>query len=97
MNGYVALAPYDSEAFGGNDNLEIDPGDAIYPVLRLWLDEDHDGVSDSGELMSLAEAGITAISLEYRLDQRTDRFGNRFWLLARGRESGRTARSSIRW
>ena len=88
VNGYVALAPYDSEALGGNDNLEIDPGDAIYPVLRLWLDEDHDGVSDSGELMSLAEAGITAISLEYRLDQRTDRFGNRFWLRGSGTRIG---------
>jgi hypothetical protein len=80
VNGYVALAPYDSEALGGNGNLEIDPGDAIYPMLRLWLDEDHDGVSDSGELMPLAEAGITAIGLDYHLDHRTDRFGNHFWL-----------------
>ena len=80
LNGYVALAPYDSQALGGNGNLEIDAGDAIFPSLRLWLDDDHDGVSDVGELMSLAEAGITGIGLDYHVDQRIDRFGNHFWL-----------------
>ena len=79
VNGYVALSPYDSPALGGDGDLEITPGDAIWPSLCLWLDRDHDGLTDPGELRPLASHGITAISLEYRLDRRVDGFGNRFW------------------
>jgi hypothetical protein len=31
--------------------------------LRVWRDLDQDGVSDAGEMMTLAEAGIVSISL----------------------------------
>ena len=41
----------------------IDNKDAIFADLKIWRDLDSDGVTDAGELQTLAEAGITSISL----------------------------------
>jgi hypothetical protein len=76
--GYQALAQYDDTANGGNANGMIDPGDAVFARLRIWTDRNHDGKTDPGELQTLSEAGIVAIDLEYRPDQRRDRYGNEF-------------------
>jgi len=77
-NGFVALAEFDTEAAGGNNNGYIDPGDRIWTSLLLWEDRNHDGRSQPEELRTLSEAGLTAISLDYKLDQRRDRYGNQF-------------------
>jgi hypothetical protein len=77
-NGYKALAVFDDPRYGGNGNGRIDPGDAVYPLLRLWIDRNHDGVSQPDELLSLAEAGIFAIGLDYVESDRMDQFGNSF-------------------
>lgn len=37
--------------------------DARFTDLRVWRDLDQDGVTDAGELMTLAEAGVASISL----------------------------------
>ncbi len=87
-NGYEALAQYDDIANGGNANGMIDPGDAAFSRLRIWTDRNHDGKTDPGELQTLAEAGIVAIDLDYRPDQRRDRYGNEF------RFRGRALRSN---
>ncbi|MBX9777183.1 MAG: type I secretion C-terminal target domain-containing protein [Xanthobacteraceae bacterium] len=54
----AALATLDDNA----DGL-IDTGDSAYGSLKVWQDLDHDGVSDAGELTSLAALGITGINL----------------------------------
>jgi hypothetical protein len=77
-NGYNALTVYDDPANGGNDNGVIDPGDAVYSSLRVWIDRNHDGVSEPGELFSLAELGISELGLRYRESRRVDSFGNIF-------------------
>jgi hypothetical protein len=77
-NGFEALAEFDTEAAGGNDNGYIDPGDRIWTSLRLWVDRNHDGLSQPEELSTLSNAGLTAISLDYKLNQRRDRYGNQF-------------------
>jgi hypothetical protein len=94
-NGYKALAVFDDPRYGGNGHGRIDPGDAIYPFLRLWVDRNHDGVSQPNELLSLPEAGVFALGLHYVKSDRTDQFGNRFRFLAgiwdeSGREDPRT-------
>jgi hypothetical protein len=72
-NGFLALAQYDQNADG-----VIDVKDPIYARLRLWVDSNHDGVSQPGELHTLSEMGVFAISLDYSLSKRTDEFGNVF-------------------
>lgn len=41
----------------------VDANDDIWSSLKIWRDADQDGVSDPGELMTMAQAGITSIDL----------------------------------
>lgn len=79
FNGWRALAIYDDPKNGGNNNGVIDPGDAIWPHLRVWVDENHDGISQPDELHALSELGIDKIDLKYNpKDSFVDAFGNLF-------------------
>lgn len=75
-NGFLALGWYDRPENGGNSDGIIDRRDAVYGRLRLWFDDNHDGVSQPSELRTLAEMGIELISLNYKLSRKTDLFGN---------------------
>ena len=78
-NGWLALADYDTPAYGGNADNVINGEDAIYSQLLLWIDENHDGISQPSELHHLAELGVTAIELKYDSGKSyTDQYGNRF-------------------
>ena len=79
-NGFAALAVYDRLDHGGNGDGWISKEDAIYDKLRVWVDENHDGISQPAELHTLESVGVAAISLQYELSQTTDRYGNRFRL-----------------
>jgi hypothetical protein len=75
-NGYLALAVFDDPANGGNGNGVIDPGDAVYSHLRIWIDDNHNGISEPSELHTLQEAGIFRIDLRYYLTWYVDENGN---------------------
>ena len=77
-NGFNALSWYDLKENGGNGDRIIDANDKIFPYLRVWLDDNHDGICQESELHTLPDVGIVAISLDYRLVARTDQFGNAF-------------------
>ena len=77
-NGFLALAVYDQPANGGNGDGVIDKQDAVWSKLLVWIDTNHDGVSQPSELHHLDAIGIHSISLKYIKTPFTDAYGNQF-------------------
>jgi len=57
-DGFAALASVDANADGA-----ISAEDAGWAQLKVWVDGNHDGRADAGELKALQEHGITQIKL----------------------------------
>jgi hypothetical protein len=58
-DGFAALASLDSNLDGV---LSADDGD--FGALLVWRDDNHDGITQSGELLGLSDLGIVSIGLD---------------------------------
>jgi hypothetical protein len=77
-NGFLALGVFDLSENGGNGDGVIDRRDSVWPRLLVWIDANHDGISQPEELHSLDDIGIRSIGLQYRRTPFVDAYGNEF-------------------
>jgi hypothetical protein len=79
-NGFLALGYWMGQAGCGSGLSRLDSTNcpAVWNKLRLWQDANQDGVAQPGELHTLTELGVYAISLRYHVLSRTDQYGNTF-------------------
>jgi hypothetical protein len=60
-DGFSALSQYDA-----NDDGKIDDQDPVFGYLRVWIDKNSNGKSESSELFTLKNLGIKSIDLDFR-------------------------------
>lgn len=75
-NGFEALGVYDDPSYGGNADAIISEDDLIWSLLLLWVDRNHDGVSQKQEIAPLGRFGVVAIGLDYSRVEEIDGNGN---------------------
>ncbi|RPD87429.1 hypothetical protein EGK75_05585 [Neisseria weixii] len=60
-HGYAALAEFDTNGDG-----KVDANDKDFDKLKVWRDLNQDGISQEGELFTLAEVGVASLSVAYQ-------------------------------
>ncbi|TWI69502.1 SdrD B-like protein [Pseudoduganella lurida] len=59
-SGFAKLADFDSNGDGF-----VTAADTNFAKLTLWQDANSNGITDAGELVSLAQAGVTSLTVAY--------------------------------
>ncbi len=70
-NGLAALKSLDSN----NDN-QFTSADTAWTNVKVWVDANHDGITDAGELKTLSSLNITSINLNQTIQSGLVRDGN---------------------
>jgi hypothetical protein len=73
-HGFYAL--FDLDGGHGVSDERIDASDPWYANLRLWIDANHNGVSEQQELSTLPDAGVDTVFTAFRETRRRDQHGN---------------------
>ena len=71
VNGFEALKDLDDN----NDGI-FDRNDKAWNEVKIWQDKNFNGLSDEGELLTLEQAGIAGINLDYDNQENVDENGN---------------------
>ena len=66
-DGYTAMLDLDA-----NQDHKLTAADAAFKELQVWVDADHDGQTDTGELKTLADLGIVELDLNAQRSTATD-------------------------
>jgi Ca2+-binding RTX toxin-like protein len=69
--GFAELATFDSDGNG-----LVNSSDSLFGSLSIWQDANENGVTDQGELQSLASYGVAALNTSYSNAFTTDAQGN---------------------
>jgi serine-aspartate repeat-containing protein C/D/E len=69
--GFAALATFDSNGDG-----VVSASDSLFGSLSIWQDANEDGLTDNGELKSLAAYGISGLNTSHSNSFSTDAQGN---------------------
>ena len=77
-HGYAALSEWDANSDG-----KVDAADIGFASLRVWRDLNQDGISQTGELFTLADVGVLSLSLQYTTPNQN--LGNGNFLAQSGR------------
>ena len=96
-NGFLALAEFDKASNGGNGDGVIDNHDSVFERLRLWQDQNHNGISEPEELHPLAELNVKALDLSFKESKRVDEFGNEFKYRAKVKDTRDTSVGRWAW
>ncbi|MFN7981107.1 MAG: hypothetical protein U0Q11_04555 [Vicinamibacterales bacterium] len=98
QTGFQALAWFDQVGQGGNADGMISSSDAVFRRLRVWVDVNHNGLSEPSELHSLQAVGVKALDLDVKSSRYIDAFGNAFRYRARViHENGFSPRVTFAW
>jgi hypothetical protein len=71
VNGFAALRALDANGDG-----VIDANDPVFTQLRVWVDASTDARTGQGELLTLEDAGVRSINVNYTHSNYVDAHGN---------------------
>lgn len=81
-NGFEALLKFDRSWYGGNGDGQITHRDSVWPRLRLWVDRNHDAISQPTEISVLSSHRIVALNLAHIEGNTYDEHGNELYLMS---------------